>query len=249
MFVNVFIGGGCPVLPYSSNEVDFASMNSSTTLMYVLKHDGVLKEDEMCYVQLAVLYTSLSGQRRVRVHNMAMAASLDHKIIFKHTDLDAVAACLSKMALSKALAHPLNHDEGPLKYISNMLVEILAKYRIHCSSQSSASQLILPEALKTLPLYMLGLLKHPALIENKGLSNSIKVVVRAQERAIHIRNLMQMSVHQLINTLYPKLYPLHAMTDGDGLVEMDGGGQSTIKIPPTVSCTSEGMHCSSMAPL
>lgn len=228
------------MLPYSSNEVDFASMNKSTTLMYVLKHDGVLKEDEMCYVQLAVLYTSTSGQRRVRVHNMAMTASLDHKIIFKHADLDAVATCLSKMALSRSLTHPLNHDDGPLKFLSNMLVEILGKYRVFCSAQSSSSQLILPEALKTLPLYMLGLLKHPALLENKGLSNNIKVLVRAHERAVHIRKLMHMSVHQLINTLYPRLYALHTMTDGDGLIDMDGAGQSTIKIPPTVACTSEG---------
>ena len=51
---------------------------------------------------------------------------------------------------------------------------------------------------------------------------------------------MNMSVHQLMNTLYPRLYSLHTMTDGDGMVEMDGAGRSVIKIPPTVSPTSEG---------
>ena len=93
IYIYIYIGGGCAVLPYSSNEVDFASMKEHTTLMYVLKHDGVLKDNDPCHVQLAVLYTSTTGQRRVRVHNLAMTASLDHKIIFKHADLDAVTTC------------------------------------------------------------------------------------------------------------------------------------------------------------
>lgn len=39
----------------------------------------------------------------------------------------------------------------------------LSGYRQHCASQSSTAQLILPEALKLLPLYALALLKCPAL--------------------------------------------------------------------------------------
>lgn len=40
---------------------------------------------------------------------------------------------------------------------------ILASYRKQCASPSSASQLILPECLKCLPLYISGLLKSDAL--------------------------------------------------------------------------------------
>ena len=42
-------------------------------------------------------------------------------------------------------------------------ITTLAAYRKHCASNSSAVQLILPEALKLLPLYALALLKGPPL--------------------------------------------------------------------------------------
>jgi len=47
--------------------------------------------------------------------------------------------------------------------VSAAAVGTLSGYRQHCASQSSAAQLILPEALKLLPLYALALLKGPAL--------------------------------------------------------------------------------------
>jgi protein transport protein SEC24 len=42
-------------------------------------------------------------------------------------------------------------------------VATLAAYRKHCAINSPSVQLILPEALKLLPLYALALLKGPAL--------------------------------------------------------------------------------------
>lgn len=44
---------------------------------------------------------------------------------------------------------------------------ILASYRKHCASPSSAGQLILPECMKLLPLYMNGLLKSDAITGGK----------------------------------------------------------------------------------
>ena len=47
-------------------------------------------------------------------------------------------------------------------------ITTLAAYRKHCASNSSAVQLILPEALKLLPLYALALLKGPPLRVRRG---------------------------------------------------------------------------------
>lgn len=44
---------------------------------------------------------------------------------------------------------------------------ILSCYRKHCSSQSPAGQLILPESLKLLPMYANCLLKSDALLSRK----------------------------------------------------------------------------------
>lgn len=52
---------------------------------------------------------------------------------------------------------------GSRDVVTNNAVTTLAAYRKHCASNSSAVQLILPEALKLLPLYALALLKGPSL--------------------------------------------------------------------------------------
>lgn len=51
----------------------------------------------------------------------------------------------------------------PAQAVTGAAVGVLAAYRRHCASQSSSAQLILPEALKLMPLYALALLKSPAL--------------------------------------------------------------------------------------
>jgi len=190
------------------------------------------------------------------------------QLVFKNADIDAVTACMTKLALTTALSFPIasvkgtlfssrqqtyrstfgliksHHCEGPVAFLNEMVIEILAKYRTYCSSQSSPSQLILPEALKTLPLYMLGesyaylvhsrnalvvttvvvpgLMKHPSLIENTCLPSTIKVLVRGHERAYQLTKLLHMDVAFTISSLYPKLYPLHALDDGEGDPDDDG---------------------------
>lgn len=48
----------------------------------------------------------------------------------------------------------------------NNLVSLLYNYRVNCAQNSSPSQLILPDSLKLLPLYVLTALKTPVNIVN-----------------------------------------------------------------------------------
>lgn len=47
--------------------------------------------------------------------------------------------------------------------ITNKTAQILATYRKHCASPSSAGQLILPECMKLMPLYVNCLIKCDAM--------------------------------------------------------------------------------------
>jgi protein transport protein SEC24 len=58
---------------------------------------------------------------------------------------------------------------------TNTTVSTLAAYRKYCASQSSSVQLILPEALKLMPLFALSLLKGPPLKVSQFLSSSITI--------------------------------------------------------------------------
>lgn len=54
-------------------------------------------------------------------------------------------------------------SKGVKEKIINELVEMLTNYRNLCANQTSPTQLVLPETLTLLPLYILSGLKKPAL--------------------------------------------------------------------------------------
>lgn len=85
-----------------------------------------------------------------------MRVSAQLSDVFRHAELDTVLNYMVKQAC-EALRHKA------AKQVKETMVEkgvgMLAVYRKHCASTSSPGQLILPEALKLLPVYMGALLK------------------------------------------------------------------------------------------
>ena len=115
---------------------------------------------EAC-VQCALLYTAGDGTRRIRVHTLAVTVSSNLASIFRSADLDAVVNFCAKRAVTEAAAKGL---EAVRQGLIATTVEILYVYRRFCATNPAAGQLILPESLKLLPLYVLGLLKNKVLI-------------------------------------------------------------------------------------
>jgi protein transport protein SEC24 len=208
----------------AQGEREFAGIDRDLTICCLLRFDGTLKDEDKVYVQLATLYTTPNQQRVVRVHNLCVSASNNPTVIFRNADLDAVTTTALKVAADRALHVPLNHaGNGPKTFLNDLALEVLYKYRINCSAQSPRGQLILPESLKLFPLYVLGMLKHPAFIENPenvalpGVagppSSSIRVpAVRAQERAYELRRLLSLPTHAAVNAIYPRLFRMDKMT-------------------------------------
>jgi hypothetical protein len=115
------------------------------------------------------------------------------------------------------------------QYLLDSCLDILLKYRQICSSHSPKGQLILPEALKILPLYTLCLMKHPAFLHNHLATNVMNTTplvgstnradrlgVDVCERAAELNRLLRCSARELLRSLYPRLYPLHRLQEGDG---------------------------------
>lgn len=157
----------------TATEAEIAWLNNDFTFVYTFVHDGNLKEDDPAYLQLAILHTSVPGGRRlVRVHNMHLSCTATSSQVFRNADLDCVATTLFKTAIDKALKLPLTLEKsGPREFLTKCVFDILYGYRTNCSAESPKSQLILPESLKVLPLYVMAMLKHPALLENASLNN------------------------------------------------------------------------------
>jgi len=114
--------------------------------------------------------------------------------------------------------------EKPLKEIRGALtekcIEILASYRKNCSTSGNPpGQLVLPESLKEFSMYVLALLKSRA-FRGGNVSSDLRVHT--------MRMLKSMSAPELQLFLYPRILPIHSMTDADGFAEPSGH----LKLPP-----------------
>lgn len=147
-------------------------MDQRSTFIITLKQDANINDEDKVHVQLAVLYTSSDKRRMVRVHNLLAFASNNPTMIFRYADLDTIVSLLVKRTAEKALTTHLNDfkdaskEDTPRNSLQSTVVDMLLKYRVHCSPHSPRGQLILPDSLKILPLYACATLKHPAFIEN-----------------------------------------------------------------------------------
>jgi protein transport protein SEC24 len=100
-------------------------------------------------------------------------------------------------------------------------VDVLAAYRKHCASTTSPGQLILPESLKLLPIYVLSLSKHPLLRASAEAS--------VDERAYNMAVFNDDSPALTTPFVYPRLYPLHKLPADVGVE--DSGGRVVIPTP------------------
>lgn len=50
----------------------------------------------LCSLQCALLYTNVAGQRRLRIHNLALNCSSQHNDLYKSCETDALINFLAK---------------------------------------------------------------------------------------------------------------------------------------------------------
>ncbi|MFT7817165.1 protein transport protein Sec24C-like isoform X3 [Arapaima gigas] len=194
---------------YMSNttDVELAGLDSDKAITVEFRHDDKLSEDTGALMQCAVLYTSCSGQRRLRVHNLSVNCCTQLADLYRHCETDAIISYFAKHAYRSMLSSPTKNVRDTLV---NQCAQILACYRKNCASPSSAGQLILPECMKLLPVYLNSVLKSDVL--QPGTEASL------DDRA-YLRQLVScMDVAESHVFFYPRLLPLQKLeVEGDAL--------------------------------
>uniref|UniRef100_A0A8C3KFL0 SC24C protein n=1 Tax=Calidris pygmaea TaxID=425635 RepID=A0A8C3KFL0_9CHAR len=194
---------------YMSNttDVEMAGLDCDKTITVEFKHDDKLSEDSGALLQCALLYTSCAGQRRLRIHNLSLNCCTQLADLYRNCETDTLINYLAKYAYRGVLSSPVKTVRDAL---INQCAQILACYRKNCASPSSAGQLILPECMKLLPVYLNCVLKSDVL--QPGLE------VTTDDRA-YIRQLVtSMDVAETNVFFYPRLLSLtKADVDSDAL--------------------------------
>jgi protein transport protein SEC24 len=88
--VQRFMGNFCD---RADTEADLGGLDSEKSLLAVLQHDGnTIKEGEDLHVQVALLFTTALGDRRIRVHNLRLVGTDNLQAVFRHADIDSIVA-------------------------------------------------------------------------------------------------------------------------------------------------------------
>ncbi|XP_072543878.1 protein transport protein Sec24D isoform X2 [Salminus brasiliensis] len=184
----------------NTTDIEMAAVDCDKAVTVEFKHDDTLSEESGALLQCALLYTSISGQRRLRIHNLGLNCSSQLSELYKSCETDALINFFAKSAYNAVL-------NQPVKTVREILVKqtahMLACYRKNCASPSAASQLILPDAMKVFPVYMNSLMKTSVLVGSTELSTD--------DRAFHRLSVMSLGVEETQILLYPRLIPVHSM--------------------------------------
>ncbi|XP_014413144.1 protein transport protein Sec24C isoform X1 [Camelus ferus] len=184
---------------YMSNttDVELAGLDGDKTVTVEFKHDDRLNEESGALLQCALLYTSCAGQRRLRIHNLALNCCTQLADLYRNCETDTLINYMAKFAYRGVL-------NSPVKTVRDTLItqcaQILACYRKNCASPSSAGQLILPECMKLLPVYLNCVLKSDVLQPGAEVTTDDRAYVRLL--------VTSMDVAETNVFFYPRLLPL-----------------------------------------
>uniref|UniRef100_A0AAQ5Z5F4 SEC24 homolog D, COPII coat complex component n=1 Tax=Amphiprion ocellaris TaxID=80972 RepID=A0AAQ5Z5F4_AMPOC len=190
-----FFGG---IYMNNTTDIEMAAVDCDKAVTVEFKHDDTLSEETGAFMQCALLYTTISGQRRLRIHNVSLNCSSQLSELYKSCETDSLINFFAKSAYRAILNQPLKNVR---EILVNQTAHMLACYRKNCASPSAASQLILPDAMKVFPVYMNSLMKTAPLVGSTELSTD--------DRAHQRLSVMAMGVEDTQLLLYPRLIPLH----------------------------------------
>eukprot|EP00698_Gefionella_okellyi_P007110 TRINITY_DN1731_c0_g1_i1.p1 TRINITY_DN1731_c0_g1~~TRINITY_DN1731_c0_g1_i1.p1 ORF type:complete len:899 (-),score=217.06 TRINITY_DN1731_c0_g1_i1:346-3012(-) len=216
--------------PVGPNEnIELAGCTSDTTFAVQFKHEDKLDETREAVFQCAMLYTTASGERRIRVHTMGVPVTAMMGNLFRLADSDALLAFFVRNGIDKSRQHSL----GAIREsIYQHCVSILYAYRKFCATSTQPGQLILPESLKLLPQYTLGVTKSNAFRQ------CTPGEIRADERVAQLSLLFKLPLAQAATYAYPRMFAAHKLSGKSGAISPHG----EVILPPQVPLSAEKME-------
>ena len=209
-------------------DLEFGVIDSDKTIGVLFSYDGKLDPKLDAHFQAALLYTTARGQRRVRCVNVVASVSEGAAEAMKFVDQDAVVNIVAKEAAARIQEKSLKEIRGAL---TEKTIDILAGYRKNFSGNNPPGQLVLPENLKEITMYMLGLIK----------SRAFKGGKEPTDRRVHdMRMIKAMGPLELSLYLYPRIIAIHNLDEKDGFANENGHLRMPQAIRASFSKVEEG---------
>ena len=91
------------ILISNATEVEMAGIDADQAITVGIKHDGNLTDEDGVYIQVALLFTSPGGQRRIRIHNLVLDVSNQTTDLYRCCDLGTIVNFLMKESMAKVM--------------------------------------------------------------------------------------------------------------------------------------------------
>ena len=195
---------------YSDRDPVIPVITTNTTVDVLFRYVEKLKAGTDVFFQAALLYTDIHGTRKVRSINCSAAVSNNIHEIFKFVNQNSVLRIVIQ-----DIIRTLGDCNFPniRKSIDDKLADILTQYRALVNSKSS-TQLILPDSLKLLPMFLLS-------FEKSDLMKPNTKSTRGNDRVYDLFKLEFFDSRKLSYKLYPQIIPLHVLLEEDDLTFYD----------------------------
>ncbi|KAM3611784.1 uncharacterized protein V6R79_024206 [Siganus canaliculatus] len=201
----LFIPGPSPA------HITMATLDCLTTLAVELAHCRALDEARGVAIQAVLTYSTQTGDRRTRVHTLTLRCSRQLQEVFRQYQAQTLLTYYCKKIYCAVLERPLQELREELQ---TEVTEALASYRKHCCSASvSAGQLVLPQYLRALPVYINSLRKSEVLLP--GLRSSI------HQRLLQRCQVLSLDTCSTSTHFYPLLLPLPLSVDSSASVNSE----------------------------
>jgi protein transport protein SEC24 len=210
-------------------DLEFGVIDADKAIGVMFSYDGKLDPKLDAHFQAALLYTTASGQRRVRCINIVASVSEGVTESMKFVDQDAVVSIIAKEAAARMTEKTLKDIRAAL---TEKTVDILAGYRKNFTGNNNPpGQLVLPENLKEFSMYILGLTK----------SRAFKGGKEPTDRRVHdMRMIKSMGPLELSLYLYPRIISVHDLDEKDGFANENGYLRMPESIRASFSQVEEG---------
>ncbi len=222
-----------------------------------LTHDEQSINVPFITVQSALLFTNSDGERRIRVATQALKVTNRMTEFMGSVDAEAVAVLLSKQAMCVSLKTNLDNARNKLQHTCVEMIRsskegdkrTVSGYTVPSNQpEPSGEEKKMPDNLKLLPLYTLGLMKNVAF---RGGTD-----VNPDERITAHMLLSSMFIEETLSFIHPRLYSIHNMDSQAGLPANDDdvdkdenktAGRNMILLPKPINLsverlTSEGVY-------
>lgn len=182
--------------------------------------DAILTDGQFS-LQVALLYTTTSGERRIRVHTLAVPLVNNLHDLFSRLDTPATINIMMRTAADAIKNRNLNNIREEM---ADMLISALVKYRESCQSQYSSvngnNQLLLTDAMKLLPLYLHGIGRSAILCRDTAGAFLFKF----DDKSALVHDIDAMNVAETGAIAYPNIIPVYPWPNqGDRPVKHPNG--------------------------